>query len=246
MLVLCGDSNQFNLIFKKVGETQCLLKLLLIVVARDQAENTLPAFIAAIADGADGIETDVHLSRDGQLIIMHDELVDRTTNGTGRIVDHTLAELKQLDAGVKYASAYAGTRIPTLDEVVQLLIQYNFTGIFNLEIKTNKIHYEGIEDLVADYFNHHQVPFTLIYSSFYGKSIERLHVYSPKSNRIACSRLRFKLRSGFMRNTLFSVIIRIFVGCEFTGSYCQKCSCGHGRSTRNAICGSVIVIGLQD
>lgn len=59
-------------------------------------ENTLPAFIAAIEDGADGIETDVHLSRDGQLIIMHDELVDRTTNGTGRIVDHTLVELKQL------------------------------------------------------------------------------------------------------------------------------------------------------
>lgn len=143
-------------------------------------ENTLPAFIAAIEDGADGIETDVHLSRDGQLIIMHDELVDRTTNGTGRIVDHTLVELKQLDAGVKYASAYAGTRIPTLDEVVQLLIQYNFTGIFNLEIKTNKIHYEGIEDLVADYFNHHQVPFTLIYSSFYGKSIERLHVLQPE------------------------------------------------------------------
>ena len=91
-----------------------------------------------------------------------------------------MAELKQLDAGVKYASAYAGTRIPTLDEVVQLLIQYNFTGIFNLEIKTNKIYYEGIEDLVADYFNHHQVPFTLIYSSFYGKSIERLHVLQPE------------------------------------------------------------------
>ncbi len=63
-------------------------------------ENTLAAFNAAINDGADGIETDVHLSKDGHLIIMHDELVDRTTNGSGRIRDLTLAELRQLDAGV--------------------------------------------------------------------------------------------------------------------------------------------------
>lgn len=142
-------------------------------------ENTLPAFNAAIDDGADGIETDVHLSADGHLIIMHDETVDRTTNGTGRIVDQTLAELKRLDAGQKFAAAYAGTKIPTLDEVVQLLIKRQFTGIFNLEIKTNKIHYDGIEVLVADYFNHHPVPFKLVYSSFYGKSIERLHHLQP-------------------------------------------------------------------
>ncbi|AYJ41790.1 glycerophosphodiester phosphodiesterase [Lactiplantibacillus pentosus] len=143
-------------------------------------ENTLPAFIAALEDGADGIETDVHLSQDGHLIIMHDEQVDRTTTGTGYIKDLTLAELKQLDAGVKYDPAYVGTRIPTLDEVVQLLIERQFTGIFNLEIKTNKIHYDGIEDLVADYFKHHSVPFTLVYSSFYGKSIERLHILQPE------------------------------------------------------------------
>ncbi|AVK62907.1 glycerophosphodiester phosphodiesterase [Lactobacillus sp. CBA3606] len=142
-------------------------------------ENTLVAFQAALADGADGLETDVHLSKDGHLIIMHDERVDRTTNGTGRIADLTLAQLKKLDAGAWFAPDYAGTRVPTLDEVVQLLVAQNFTGIFNLELKTNKIHYDGIEALVADYFNHHDVPFKLVYSSFYGKSIERLHALQP-------------------------------------------------------------------
>ncbi len=142
-------------------------------------ENTLAAFNAAIDDGADGIETDVHLSKDGHLIIMHDELVDRTTNGSGQIQDLTLAELRQLDAGSWFDAQYAGETIPTLDEVVQLLIARNFKGIFNLELKTNKIHYDGIETLVADYFNHHDVPFKLVYSSFYGKSIERLHALQP-------------------------------------------------------------------
>ncbi|RRK09522.1 glycerophosphodiester phosphodiesterase [Lactiplantibacillus garii] len=142
-------------------------------------ENTLLAFQAALDDGADGLETDVHLSKDGHLIIMHDETVDRTTDGSGRIVDLTLAELKRLDAGSAFDPLYAGAQVPTLDEVVQLLIKRNFTGIFNLELKTNKIHYDGIEALVADYFNHHAVPFKLVYSSFYGKSIERLHALQP-------------------------------------------------------------------
>jgi len=181
MLVLRVDINQLRLYFPKWGG-----KMLTKIIAHrgskgTRPENTLPAFAAALADGADGIETDVHLSKDGQLVIIHDERVDRTTDGTGRVTDHTLAELKQLDAGCKFDSSYAGTRIPTLDEVVQLLIREHFTGIFNLELKTNKIHYEGIEDLVADYFNHHTVPFHLVYSSFYGKSIERLHLLQPEA-----------------------------------------------------------------
>jgi len=155
-------------------------------------ENTLPSFAAALADGADGIETDVHLSKDGHLIIMHDERVDRTTDGEGRIVDLTLAQLKQLDAGIKFDASYAGTRVPTLDEVVQLLIDKKFTGIFNLELKTNKIHYDGIETMVADYFNHHQVPFKLVYSSFYGKSIERLHALQPEAEFDSLFQTKFK------------------------------------------------------
>lgn len=155
-------------------------------------ENTLPAFAAALTDGADGIETDVHLSKDGHLIIIHDETVERTTNGTGRVTDLTLAQLKRLDAGVKFSQQYRDTSIPTLDEVVQFLIKRHFTGIFNLELKTNKIHYDGIEALVADYFNHQEVPFQLVYSSFYGKSIERLHALQPDAEFDSLFQTKFR------------------------------------------------------
>lgn len=142
-------------------------------------ENTILAFEAALAAGADGIETDVHLSKDGHLIIMHDETVDRTTDGTGNIQDLTLAEIKALDAGSWFAPRFVGARVPTLDEVVQCLITHHFTGIFNLELKTNRIHYPGIEAQVATYFKQHPVPFQLVYSSFYGRSLERLYRLQP-------------------------------------------------------------------
>ncbi|MSE22481.1 glycerophosphodiester phosphodiesterase, partial [Lactobacillus parabuchneri] len=103
----------------------------------NRPENTLISFQTAIDDGADGIETDVHFSKDQQFIIMHDETVDRTTNGSGRIVDKNLAEIKHLDAGIRFSEEFKGTAVPTLQEVVELLIKDQFTGIFNLELKTN-------------------------------------------------------------------------------------------------------------
>lgn len=144
-------------------------------------ENTLVAFQTAINEGAEGIETDVHFSKDHQFIIMHDETVDRTTDGSGLIVDKTLAEIKQLDAGIKFSEEFRGTRIPTLQEVVQMLLKIKFTGIFNLELKTNKIHYPGLERAVYEYFASQQYPFQLIYSSFNGKSLEILNRIDPKA-----------------------------------------------------------------
>src|SRR5215471_12590471 len=81
-------------------------------------ENTLASFERGLELGADWIELDVHLSRDGQLIVIHDETLDRTTSGHGLVRDHTLAELKRLDAGAWFGAEYAGQRIPTLDEVL--------------------------------------------------------------------------------------------------------------------------------
>ena len=63
-------------------------------------ENTLPAFEKAVDIGADGVELDIHLSRDGRLVVIHDEMLDRTTNGHGFVKDFTLAELKKLDAAI--------------------------------------------------------------------------------------------------------------------------------------------------
>src|SRR5579864_6905519 len=74
-------------------------------------ENTLASFERGLELGADWIELDVHLSRDGELIVIHDETLERTTNGHGLVRDHTLADLQALDAG-------DGQRIPTLNEVL--------------------------------------------------------------------------------------------------------------------------------
>lgn len=84
-------------------------------------ENTLPAFEAALRSGAQVLELDVQLTADGHAVLFHDEVVDRTTDGTGLLTDRTLAELQALDAGSWYGSAWAGTRIPTFGEFLTLL-----------------------------------------------------------------------------------------------------------------------------
>mgnify|MGYP002513534686 CR=1 FL=1 len=85
----------------------------------NRPENSLAGFRAAVEKDY-GIELDVHLSKDGELVVIHDETVDRTTDGTGFIKDLTLAELKALDAR-NGMNAYAGARIPTLGEVYDLI-----------------------------------------------------------------------------------------------------------------------------
>ncbi|MDE0737456.1 MAG: glycerophosphodiester phosphodiesterase family protein [Pirellulaceae bacterium] len=79
-------------------------------------ENTIPAFREAIRLGAQMIEFDVAISKDGQLVLMHDDTIDRTTNGTGPVGNSTLAQLKELDAGSWKGSPFKNTTIPTLDE----------------------------------------------------------------------------------------------------------------------------------
>jgi glycerophosphoryl diester phosphodiesterase len=81
-------------------------------------ENTRAAFELAIEMGADAIETDVRLTADGAIVLIHDDTVDRTTDGHGSVADHTLAELRALDAGSWFDPAFAGERIMTLDELI--------------------------------------------------------------------------------------------------------------------------------
>lgn len=165
-------------------------------------ENTLPAFSKAIDAGADGIETDVHLSKDGELIIIHDETVNRTTNGTGKVYDMTLKELKQLDAGSYFGLDYLGTRIPTLQEVVQLLIERHYTGIFNLEFKTDKFEYSGLEEKVANYFDSIDYPFHLVYSSFNPKSIKKIHAIQPTIETASLFKLRTASAKRFAKKNV--------------------------------------------
>jgi glycerophosphoryl diester phosphodiesterase len=95
-------------------------------------ENTLAAFRKAIGVGSDMIELDIHLSKDGKIVVIHDENLEKTTNGRGKVVDHTLEELKKLDAGSKFRAEFSGERIPTLREVLELARDY---VLVNIEIK---------------------------------------------------------------------------------------------------------------
>ncbi|EAD7211692.1 glycerophosphodiester phosphodiesterase [Listeria monocytogenes] len=106
-------------------------------------ENTIPAMKAAVSSGADGIELDIHVLKSGELIVMHDERVDRTTNGSGFLKDHTLSEVKKLVIGKRF---FRKIRVPTLEEVFKLVSGSDI--ILNIELKTDVFEYEGIEQKV--------------------------------------------------------------------------------------------------
>ena len=86
----------------------------------ERPENTMPAFREAIRVGADFIEVDVQTTSDGKLVLSHDATVDRCTNGSGRVSAMTFDQIEALDAGIKKGPQYAGTKIPTFDEVLDL------------------------------------------------------------------------------------------------------------------------------
>lgn len=89
--------------------------------AKNAPENTLPAFKSAIKKGVQMIEFDVRMTRDGHLVIMHDEKVDRTTNGKGRVQDLLSEEIYKLDAGKWFNETFTGTKVPTLYEVMNII-----------------------------------------------------------------------------------------------------------------------------
>ena len=97
-------------------------------------ENTLIAFESALTLPVDQLEIDLHMTKDGEIILMHDHAVDRTTNGTGLVRDFTLEELKKLDAGSWKDEKFAGTRIPTFVEFLELLKAYPEMTV-NVELK---------------------------------------------------------------------------------------------------------------
>lgn len=96
-------------------------------------ENTLAAFRRAVAQGVSFIETDLHLTRDAHFVAIHDETVDRTTNGRGEIHNMTLAEARRLDAGSWFASEFMGERIPNLEDILEFARKNDV--VFYLELK---------------------------------------------------------------------------------------------------------------
>ena len=139
-------------------------------------ENTLEAFRLAMDMGADGFELDVHLSKDGELVVIHDETVDRTTDGAGLVRELTLAQLKALDAS-NGKEAYRGARIPTLEEVFELI--RDTRHLVNVEIKTDECFYPGLEEKCLELAARMGVEDRVIYSSFNHFTLLKLRQLKP-------------------------------------------------------------------
>lgn len=110
-------------------------------------ENTLEAFRAALDAGVDQLETDVRVTKDGELVLIHDATLERTTNGTGKVCDYTLAELKELDAGSWKAPEFACCRIPTLREFFELVKDH---PTITLDIELKEYPYDGWDAVAYD------------------------------------------------------------------------------------------------
>jgi glycerophosphoryl diester phosphodiesterase len=126
-------------------------------------ENTLISFAVAVGMGVNVVETDVHLSRDGQVVLIHDHSVDRTTNGHGLVKDLTLVELKKLDAGSWFDARFAGEQIPTLDELLSWARDKVAVAI---EIKNGPIYYPDIATKTIQVIRKHRMERQVILISF--------------------------------------------------------------------------------
>ncbi len=127
-------------------------------------ENTMLAFRKAVEAGSDGIELDVQLTLDGEVVVIHDETVDRTTDGTGRVCDFTLAELQKLNAAVLFKDKSEFEHIPSFDEYCAWVKTTD--QITNIELKTSIIYYQEIEEKTLAILKRHGLEKQILFSSF--------------------------------------------------------------------------------
>ena len=143
-------------------------------------ENTLPAFELAVTQSADAIELDVKLSADGQVVVVHDATVDRTTGSHGRVKDLSLAQLKSLDAGSFFSEQYRGTKIPTLEEVFEMVGKRTFINVELTNYTTPRDQLvEGVCTLVKKFGLQERVMF----SSFFASNLSKARAYLPEVPR---------------------------------------------------------------
>ena len=139
-------------------------------------ENTLDAFQLAEEQGADGIELDVQLTKDGEVVVCHDEKIDRTSDGTGYLKNYTLKELKALHFNRTHPE-YKNAVIPTLREVYELVKPGKM--LVNVELKTGIFTYPGIEEKVLRITKEMDMEDRVIYSSFGHQSLVLIRELKP-------------------------------------------------------------------
>jgi glycerophosphoryl diester phosphodiesterase len=141
-------------------------------------ENTLAAFELAIRQGADAIELDAKLSLDQQVVVIHDQTVDRTTNGTGDVRKHTLAQLRKLDAGSHFDIAFRNEPIPTLDEVFQSV---GFGIYINVELTNYASPRDVLPEKTAELVKRYDLEKRVLFSSFNPIALIRIHKLLPEA-----------------------------------------------------------------
>ncbi|ABY92694.1 glycerophosphodiester phosphodiesterase [Thermoanaerobacter sp. CM-CNRG TB177] len=188
--------------------------------SRNAPENTLASFKSALEMGADGIELDVQLTKDGQLVVIHDERVDRTTDGIGFVKDFTLKELKRLDAGIKFDKKFAGERIPSLYEVFELIGHKNF--IVNIEIKSGIVLYPGIEEKLIKAIEDYDFEDRVVISSFNHYSLRDVKRMAPElkigllyqCGLVEPWHMAIRMKAYSLHPFYFNIIPELVEGCK--------------------------------
>lgn len=143
-------------------------------------ENTLAAFKLAVAQGAPAIELDAKLTADGEIVVFHDDTLERTTNGRGKLHEHSLAALKELDAGKHFAAEFSGEKIPTLAEVFEAVAHLIF---INIELKNYTSPGDQLPDKVADLVQRNGLQKRVMFSSFNLFALQRVSKLLPEVPR---------------------------------------------------------------
>ncbi|MDY4021768.1 glycerophosphodiester phosphodiesterase family protein [Staphylococcus borealis] len=135
-------------------------------------ENTLLSFKAALMQHVDMLEIDVHFSKDHHLVVIHDDTIDRTSNGKGKVKDYTFEELATFDFGIKHNPSFINTKISKFEEVLSLSKNYSKTLLIEIKVPHQ---YPGIEEAVLKALKAYKVPeHKAIIQSFDDTSVKRL------------------------------------------------------------------------
>lgn len=143
-------------------------------------ENTLPAFEQAIQKGADGVELDVKLTADGHVVVIHDSVVDRTTDGKGRVASLTLEAIRKLDAGRWFDEKFSGEKIPLLEEAFETVGR---DKLINIELKNYSSPFNDLVVKVCELIKRHNNQGQIILSSFYSSNLKVAAQVLPEVSR---------------------------------------------------------------
>ncbi|HAH62404.1 MAG TPA: glycerophosphodiester phosphodiesterase [Treponema sp.] len=141
-------------------------------------ENTMTAFMKAAGTACYGIELDVQLTKDGTVVVIHDERVDRTTGGTGWVEDFTFAELQRLNANKTHPEAAEQEHIPSFEEYCAWVQRTNL--VTNVELKTGCVYYSGLEEKTLDIIKKYNLEPRMFFSSFNPLSLVLIKRIAPE------------------------------------------------------------------